>query len=122
MARRRRFHYGYRASPACDGTWAYVWIQRDLGPTELIRLEEDLRLLSASIGNAKAAQIDLDVPLSRRMALALHEISQKLELPMNLSVPPLAPEGQASFSREFIASEGPVVTNGPFTLVEIRHA
>ena len=120
MARGRRFRYGYRASPAAGGTWAYVLIQRDLGPKELVRLEEDLRLLSASIGNAKAAQIDLDVPLSRRMARALHEISQKLELPMNLSVPPLAPECQASFSREFIAYDGPVVTNGPFALVEIR--
>lgn len=106
MAAKGKFRFGYRATPYDGGSRAYVLVQRDLGPTELARLEEDLRRLSAGIGRATAALIEFEVPLSRSMSAALFETSQKLELPMTLSVPPLAPSEQGSLGEEFLATEG----------------
>jgi len=106
MAARGNFRFGYRATPYEGGSRAYVLVQRDLGPTEIARLEEDLRRLSAGIGKATAALIEFDVPLSRSMSATLFDMSQKLELPMTLSVPSLAPSHQGSFGDDFLATEG----------------
>lgn len=106
MAARGQFRFGYRATLTEGGTRAYVLIQRDLGPTEIARLEEDLRRLSAGIGKATAGLIDFEVPLSRSMSVALFDLSQQLELTMTLSVPPLAPSHQGSFGDDFLATEG----------------
>jgi hypothetical protein len=106
MAAKGKFRFGYRATPYDGGSRAYVLVQRDLGPTEIARLEEDLRRLSAGIGKATAALIEFDVPLSRSMSATLFDMSQKLELPMTLSVPPLAPSHQGSFGDDFLATEG----------------
>lgn len=97
---------GYRTTPYDAGSSAYVLVQRDLGPTEIARLEEDLRRLSAGIGTATAALIEFEVPLSRSMSATLFDMSQKIELPMTLSVPPLAPSHQGSFGDDFLSTEG----------------
>jgi len=114
MAAPAKYRFGYRAKLYAGATRAYVLVQRDLGPTELARLETDLRQLSSGIGTATAALIDLDVPLSRHMARALFDLSQKLELPMTLSVPPLAHSDQAALPTEFFQ------TGGRFFAVELR--
>jgi hypothetical protein len=80
--------------------------QRDLGPTEIARLEEDLRRLSAGVGKATAALIDFEVPLSRSMSVALFDMSQHLELPMTISVPPLSEQNQGSFGDDFLETSG----------------
>lgn len=116
MARRGKFRFGYRATLTDGGRRGYVLLQRDLGPTEIIRLEEDLRRLSAGVGTATAVFVDFDIPLSRGMSVALYELSQKLELPMTLSVPPLAEQNQTSFGDEFLE------TSGRFFHVEPRPA
>ncbi len=109
-----QFRFGYRATLTDAGRRGYVLVQRDLGATELTRLEEDLRRLSAGIGTATAVFVDFDVPLSRAMSVALFELSQKLELPMTLSVPPLAQQNQASFGDDFLE------TSGRFFRIELR--
>lgn len=114
MAARGQFRFGYRATLTEGGTRAYVLVQRDLGPTEIARLEEDLRRLSAGIGKATAALVDFEVPLSRSMSVALFDLSQQLELPMTISVPPLAEQNQASFAGNFLD------TSGRFFRVETR--
>jgi len=106
MAARGQFRFGYRATLTEGGTRAYVRVQRDLGPTEIARLEEDLRRLSAGIGKATAALVDFEVPLSRSMSVALFDLSQQLELPMTISVPPLAEQNQASFGDDFLETSG----------------
>ncbi|MGZ4408902.1 MAG: hypothetical protein ACXVY6_08950, partial [Gaiellaceae bacterium] len=83
-----RNFFGILSTKACPAR-GYVLVQRDLGPTEIARLERDLRRLSAGIVRVSAAYVDFDVPLSRTMSVALFELSQRLELPMTLSVPPL---------------------------------
>jgi len=106
MAARGQFRFGYRATLTNGGTRANVLVQRDLGSTEIARLEEDLRRLSAGIGTATAVFVDFDVPLSRAMSVVLFDLSQKLELPMTLSVPPLADQNQASFGDNFLETSG----------------
>lgn len=114
MPARGQFRFGYRAALSDAGRRAYVLVQRDLGPTEIARLAEDLRRLSASIGGATAVLIDFGAPLSRAMSVALFDLSQKLELPMTLSVPPLAQQNQASFGDDFLE------TSGRFFRIELR--
>lgn len=114
MPARGQFRFGYRATLTDAGRRANVLVQRDLGPTEIGRLEVDLRRLSAGIGTAAAVFVDFAVPLSRDMSLALFDLSQKLELPMTLSVPPLADKNQASFGDHFLE------TSGRFFRIELR--
>jgi hypothetical protein len=102
MSEKTRFRFGYRAMPFDEGRWAYVLIKRDLGPTDLARLEEDLRRLSAGLLQADAALVDLDVPLSRGMSIALARLSDKLELPMTLSVPALSGRDQMALNGDFL--------------------
>lgn len=106
MAPAGKFRFGYRARLFEGGRRAYVLVQRDLGPTEIQRLESDLRRLSGGIGQAVSALVDFEVPLSRAMSVALFELSQKLELPMELSIPPLAAENQPAFGDEFLEIPG----------------
>lgn len=114
MAARGKFRFGYRATLTDEGRRGYVLVQRDLGPTEVARLEQDLRRLSAGIVRVSTVFVDFDVPLSRAMSVALFELSQKLELPMTLSVPPLAVQQQASLGNDFIE------TSGRFFRIELR--
>ncbi len=58
------------------------------------------------LGTATAVLVDFDVPLSRAMSVALFDLSQKLELPMTLGVPPLAQQNQASFGDDFLETSG----------------
>jgi len=58
--------------------------------------------------------VDFDVPLSRAMSVALFNLSQKLEVPMTLRVPPLAEQNQASFGDDFLE------TSGRFFRIELR--
>ena len=104
MAARGKFRFGYRAMLTDRGRRGYVLVQRDLGTTELARLDQDLRRLSAGIGRATAVLVDFHVPLGRSMSVALFDLSQKLELPMTLSEPRLADE--ASFGDDFIETSG----------------
>ncbi|MBA4181313.1 MAG: hypothetical protein C0506_12045 [Anaerolinea sp.] len=106
MPARGQFRFGYRATLTDAGRRGYVLIQRDLGPTEIARLAEDLRRLSAGIGTAAAVLVEFEVPLSRSMSVALFDLSQKLELPMTLSVPPLAEQNQVSFGDDFLETSG----------------
>ncbi len=50
--------------------------------------------------------IDFEVPLSRSMSVALFDLSQHLELPMTISVPPLAEQNQASFAGNLLETSG----------------
>lgn len=40
------------------------------------------------------------------MSVALFDLSQQLELPMTLSVPPLVQQNQASFGDDFLETSG----------------
>jgi hypothetical protein len=114
MAARGQFGFGYRATLTNGGRSAKVSLQRDLGPTELARLEEDLHRLCAGLAKVASVQIYLEVPLSRTISTALFDLSQKLELPMKLSVPPLAGHDQGTLGLDFLQ------TSGRFVEVEVR--
>lgn len=77
-----------------------IHVHRDLGPSELNRLNQDLARIASWVSPSREIRVILDFPLTKTLMDFIADFAEQHELPATILVPPITPLGQAPFSTE----------------------